>query len=265
MNWELPLPPVPQEMQTFELPVAPPRILQIEEVLGRSEQGQSRPYLCRAEDGALYYVKGEQAGRASLWAEWIAGHLAQALGLPLPPMALVQLDETLWRELPRDWRDVGLTPAFASRKHASSAWFELSQVGQVTAEQQRAVLAFDWWVHNPDRQKGNTNLLWDAGAKQLIVMDHNLAFDPGFDAAAFCEHHVFAAQWQALRDDMVHRALWAERMSLALPWARWACDNAPPEWRWNNPEMDAPANFDPERALALLSRCAMDDELWRTV
>lgn len=41
-----------------------PRI-DIDEVIGRSEQGKTRPFICRGCDGHLYYVKGRDAGRCS--------------------------------------------------------------------------------------------------------------------------------------------------------------------------------------------------------
>ena len=82
-------------------------IVQIVEVLGPAEQGISRPFRCRGDDGHIYYVKGHQTNRASLWAEWICAHLARALELPLPPFGLVKIDETLLCELPREWRALG--------------------------------------------------------------------------------------------------------------------------------------------------------------
>lgn len=243
---------------------SPPRILQIVEVLGPSAQGMQRPYKCRAEDGHLYYVKGQQTNRASLWREWIAAHLGRALGLPLPPFSLVQLDEALVNELEPAWREIGCSPAFGSRQHRSAAWFEASLVKQVPVATQQAVLAFDWWVHNMDRLTGNTNLLWDADRKNLVVIDHNMAFDPDFSASDFCQDHIFSAQWPVLCSDLVTQDEHVRRFMAALPQAQLACDNAPPEWHWANPEMDIPANFSVEEALATLSRCATP-ELWRTV
>ncbi|WP_409527298.1 HipA family kinase [Rhizobium sp. BK591] len=49
--------------------------IEIEEVLRRSDQGVTRPYICRGADGKLYYVKGKDAGYESLVKEWIAGTL----------------------------------------------------------------------------------------------------------------------------------------------------------------------------------------------
>lgn len=129
---------------------------------------------------------------------------------------------------------------------------------------QRDVLVFDWWVHNVDRLRGNPNLLWDQEHESLVVIDHNLALDLGFDRDEFLQHHVFASQWQGVVEDLVSRVEFGRRMNAALPAAALALQTAPPEWLWENSEFDLPANFDREGVLAALSRCATD-ELWRTV
>jgi hypothetical protein len=245
------------------MPEEPPAVLQIVEVLGPSDQGRTIPFRCRAEDGALYYVKGQQTDRASLWREWIAAHLASALALPLPPFSLVQIDEALLAELPRSWQCVGCLPAFGSRHHDASIWFEVALLEQVPPVLQQRVLWFDWWIRNMDRLAANTNLLWDANHKKLVMIDHNLAFDRDFDAAKFLDLHIFASQWPVIANDFFLRDALRQQMNEVMPVARWACNNAPPEWRWANAEMDVPSNFDPDDALATLARCATP-ELWRT-
>ena len=107
------------------MPPATQPILQIREVLGPAEQGKSLPFKCVGVDGNLYFVKGQQTNRASLWREWICAHLAQAFGLNIPPFSLVQVDETLHAELPADWRQLGCLPAFGSRQHCGTSWLEL--------------------------------------------------------------------------------------------------------------------------------------------
>jgi hypothetical protein len=67
----------------------------IEEVMGRSTQGMTEPFICRGDDGETYYVKGHGAGRRSLIAEWVAGHLATAFGLPVAEYALAEVPEQL--------------------------------------------------------------------------------------------------------------------------------------------------------------------------
>lgn len=46
--------------------------LAIVEIIKQADQGLSSPFLCRGDDGELYFVKGRASGRASLWAEWWA-------------------------------------------------------------------------------------------------------------------------------------------------------------------------------------------------
>lgn len=182
----------------------------------------------------------------------------------MPPFALVQVDEMLLAELPKEWRDIGVTPAFGSQHHDPTSWFEPSLTQKVPPEVRQAVLVFDWWVRNSDRSEGNTNLLWDLATQKLVVIDHNQAFDPDFDAQEFCQHHVFADQWAVIHADLFLQADWINKLKDVLPRAQWACKNVPSEWRWANSEMDIPAGFSPDDALALLARCATPD-LWRMV
>ncbi|MFX1682210.1 hypothetical protein PV762_23585 [Mitsuaria sp. CC2] len=237
----------------------PPRLIQLTEVIRVAEQGMTKPILCRAEDGRRYYVKGQQTDRASLWREWIAGYMALALGLPIAPFVLVQANEFVLRELSSELRLLGSTPAFGSAERENATWYENSLSHQVDARVRQAVLVFDWWVKNGDRQVGNTNMLWETIPERLVIIDHNQAFDDEFDTVAFVENHVFASEWDALTQDAELRAAWTHRMSQALVVARWALENAPHEWRWANAEQDIPAAYDPERALRMLSRCVEPD------
>jgi len=238
--------------------------VQIVEILGPSDQGKSRPYKCRGEDDAIYFVKGRQTNRASLWHEWICGHLALRFGLHVPPFAIVEVSEDLLWEAPAEWQNLGIGPAFGSRLHASALWMEVGWVSNVPLNIQRDVLVFDWWVRNGDRLAGNTNLLFDASTKELVVIDHNLAFDHNFKAGEFLMHHVFAAQWAAISADLATQDQYALRLRTALDALPLACHNVPSEWHWANNEMDVPANFAVEDIQKILNRCTTAD-LWRTV
>ena len=98
----------------------------IEEVLGRSTQGVTKPFICRGDDGAIYFVKGRGAGRRSQICEWVAAKLATEYGIPIAEFALA--------EIPVEFVDAGVLPdigelgsgiAFASR--------ELSHAQELTA------------------------------------------------------------------------------------------------------------------------------------
>lgn len=243
----------------------PAQVLEIIEILDKSEQGMQTPYKCRAEDGKIYYVKGRQTNRASLWHEWIGAALGKAFGLMVPPFALVNISDELLAEMKPEWRNLGAGIAFGSENHPTAAWLEPGMRGLVPHAVQCDVLVFDWWVHNTDRITFNSNLLWDTDQKALVVIDHNKAFDTTFSADEFLQEHIFAARWNEIRDDLCTQAVYAQRLSQALSASfHDALDNIPQEWHWENPECDIPARTDIYAIRALLSRCETP-ELWGTV
>lgn len=236
--------------------------LTIIEVIKPAEQGLSTPFLCRGEDGELYFVKGRNSGRASQWAEWLAGQVGREFGLPIPPFRLVEVPANLVWECPSALRPIGSGIAFASHRREAAQWLEPAAIGRVSQGLRRDVLVFDWWARNMDRSRGNPNLLWVPDMEELVVIDHNQAFDPSFSASDFLENHLFAADADAVFSDLAEQAWYSERMERALEVWDSACDNAPPEWRWANDERDVPANFDPDAARAVLARYSTPD-FWR--
>lgn len=242
-----------------------PEPLTIVEILQRSEQGRTRPFLCRCDDDQLYYVKGRDAGHRSLLCEWLAGHLALALGLPVPKFVVAQAPRALL-DLHPEGMGLGPLPVFASSLALHVQELTVSHLQDVDAVLQRDVLVFDWWVRNTDRsltvKGGNPNLLWDAADSRLVVIDHNLAFDQEFDAAGFGETHVFSGQIPYVFQDLVEPQRYARRLREALAvWAD-ACNNAPEEWWFSDEERTVHTDFDPGAALALLNRCTTE-EFWR--
>ncbi|MDP2832267.1 MAG: hypothetical protein Q8Q28_02990 [Pseudomonadota bacterium] len=236
--------------------------LTIIEIIKPAEQGLSTPFLCRGDDDALYFVKGRNSGRASQWAEWLAGHVGRAFGLPIPPFCLAQVPANLVRECPAELRPIGAGIAFASRQREAAQWLEPAAIGRVPVSLRRDVLVFDWWIRNLDRTRGNPNLLWAPASEELVVIDHNQAFDPDFSASDFLANHLFSADAEAVFSDLVEQARYLERIERALEVWDSACDNAPPEWRWANDEQDVPANFDPDAARAVLA-CCSTPYFWR--
>ncbi|MFB9241010.1 HipA family kinase, partial [Massilia antarctica] len=89
--------------------------MQIIEVIDRSEQGITKPFICRGDDGKIYFVKGRGAGRRSLLCEWIAGNLGLSLGLPIAPFTVVDVPGALISLASReDLNELGSGPAFGS-------------------------------------------------------------------------------------------------------------------------------------------------------
>ncbi len=239
--------------------------ISITEILERSKQGITKPFICRADDENLYFVKGTGAGRRSQVYEWICGNLAINLGLPIAPFEQVHIPEELVDGNPK-YSDLKSGFAFGSQKQMI---MELNYAGisQIPNELQRMVLGFDWWIKNEDRtlteSGGNPNLFWDPSDSKLVVIDHNQAFDTNFSARNFKRQHIFNQQITDLFSDALYRAEYEEKFQQALKcWAE-ICNGLPEEWYYSDPEMTVPADFDLNTIFDILNRCN-DNSLWET-
>lgn len=240
--------------------------VEIVEVLERSEQGRTRPYVCRGDDGEVYFVKGGSATRKGLVAEWLCAEMAWHLGLPIAPYAIGIVSEELITADISGWlRELGAGAVFASRCVQA---VELTDVhrDRVNRELRRDVLAFDWWIRNGDRSLttsgGNPNLLWNpAGEGSLVVIDHNLAFDASFSAEEFADTHVFSDELPALFSDFVARQTYVERFRRALFAWESSCAKLPSDWRYIDPERTIPVGFDVADFRSVLDR-ATEASFW---
>ncbi|MEO7677745.1 MAG: HipA family kinase [Verrucomicrobiota bacterium] len=171
--------------------------IRVVEIIGRSTQGITRPFLCRGDDGLQYFVKGHGAGRRALISEWIAGHLGQRLGLPIPPFAQMVIPPELIRFNARDdIHDLGAGVGFGSQLVSNVDELTYLYIEQIDSKLRARILLFDWWVCNGDRtlspDGGNPNLLWSHSDQKLHVIDHNLAFEDS-DLSGFWDEHIFQA------------------------------------------------------------------------
>jgi hypothetical protein len=207
----------------------------------------TRPFLCIADDGAAYFVKGADAGWGSLVSEWVAGSLGRLLELPIPEFRLVEVDDELLRYSTFEEKDrLGVGVWFGSRCVPATEELTWQQLRLVPLPLQAEILLFDWWVANGDRTLtqlgGNPNLLWAPVGQRLHLIDHNLAFDShGLD-----EHtalHAFRPAgrvWdEAFRKEQIGR-LQVAAEQLERIWAE-----MPPEWT----NRDCDVTFDVVRSL----------------
>jgi hypothetical protein len=142
-------------------------------------EGGSVPGLVEADDEGMYVLKFRGAGQGprALVAEWIAGEIARALGLPVPEIVAIELDPRLGDAEPDEeiqdlikasgGLNVGLdflpgslpfSPAAGPRPDPAFA---------------ADLVWFDAFVTNPDRSVQNPNLLVWHGRPWLI--DHGAA------------------------------------------------------------------------------------------
>lgn len=151
-------------------------------------EGGSMPAVVEADDEGMYVLKFRGAGQGAkaLVAELVAGGIAQALGLPIPEIVLMELDPELARTEP----DPEIQHLIRASDGLNLALDYLP--GAVNfdpvAERPDAELAsrivwFDAYVSNVDRTARNTNLLiWH---RRLYLIDHGAAlyFHHGWDGS----------------------------------------------------------------------------------
>jgi hypothetical protein len=237
----------------------------ITEILGRSQQGRTQPYVCLADNAEVYFVKGKIATRRGLVNEWVCGRLAQGLGLPIAPFALLEVSDELiaasqMGAIKLD--DLGPGTVFGS-KRATGVELTPSHVLEVPIEIQKAVAVFDWWVHNGDRcltaLGGNVNLLWNQSDEaHLVVIDHNLAFEDQFSADDFCHTHVFADAFRLVCTDAFERLEWQAKLVKALETWDSICGTIPYGWGFIDPEQTLPAHVNLASMHKTLARCNSD-------
>jgi HipA-like kinase len=177
-------------------------------------EGGSLPAIVETSDSGLYVLKFRGAGQGplALVAEMLAGEVGRALGLPVPELALVEVDAALGRnEADPEIRDllrasVGLNLGLDYLP--GSATFDPA-ADRVDEDLASAVVWFDSLVTNVDRTARNPNLLW--WHKALYLIDHG--------AALYFHHNwqsleaMAASRFQAVRDHVLLR--WANRIEEA--------------------------------------------------
>lgn len=235
--------------------------MEIVEIIRPSDQGRTKPYLCRGDDEVLYYVKGQNAGPRAQCSEWIVGSLARNFGLPVPPFLPAYISPALLAETRQEWRGLGSGIAFASRMQIGVQWFEPGYAHAVNRELRRDVLAFDWWVKNFDRQQDNSNLLWHEATRQLSVIDFDLAFSTDFWPSLFQRYHVFNEDWDSIFGDIASQAEYSSRFIETLSIWDTVCQDMPEPWYPQRLSGGNAEVFDLKAARSILDRC-LTNELW---
>jgi len=121
-------------------------MLTIVEIISEAQQGQTRPFLCRGNDGHEYYVKRANAGYKALMAEWIAGSLGRYLNLPIPPFDYATVPSSLIRLRPEAERDSwSRGEVFASRAVPQPVELRFTDIAKIPIDLQARILLFDAW------------------------------------------------------------------------------------------------------------------------
>lgn len=172
-------------------------------------EGGSLPAIVEADDRQLYVIKFRGAGQGTkaLVAELLAAAVAQALGLPIPAAAVIEVDAALGKTEPdeeiSDLLRASVGSNFGMGYLAASAMFTRGADPAPPGDLASAIVWLDAYLMNVDRTVKNPNLLVRDGRHWLI--DHG---------AALYWHH----NWEADTDRSADRFPLI-RDHVLLPWA----------------------------------------------
>ncbi len=174
-------------------------------------EGGSLPAIVKADDDFLYVLKfrGAGQGKKALVAEFISGELARAMGLKVPELVFMNLDESFGKTEPdEEVRDllkfsVGLNLGLHFLSGAITFDPLTSKVDALTASK---VVLLDCLTSNIDRTAKNANLLswnnelWviDNGASLYFHHNWNTWKDHLERTFPFVKDHVMLRQATAL-------------------------------------------------------------------
>jgi hypothetical protein len=158
-------------------------------------EGGSLPAVVDTEQDGAFVVKFRGAGQGlkALIAETLVAGLADALGLPVPRPALVELDEGFGRSEPdpeiQDLLRGSVGTNFGLAYLSGALAFDPAVDGpNLSASVAADIVWFDAYVTNVDRTARNTNLLvWEDG---VWMIDHG---------AALYMHHRWAGWEQKIQ------------------------------------------------------------------
>ena len=142
-------------------------------------EGGSLPAIVEADDLGIYVTKFRGAGQGplALVAELVAGEIGRALGLRVPELIFIHIDEVLGRNEP-DYEIRQLLKASTGLNLAldylpGSTMFDPAARDIVDAEEASLTVWFDTFTQNVDRTPRNANMLmWH---RKLYLIDHGAA------------------------------------------------------------------------------------------
>jgi hypothetical protein len=173
-------------------------------------EGGSLPAIVEADDLGLYVVKFRGAGQGilALIAELLAGEIGRALGLRVPEIVLMEIDEALGRNEP-DYEIRQLLKASTGVNLAldylpGSTMFDPAARDTAATDEASTMVWFDAFTQNIDRTPRNANLLvWH---RKLYPIDHG---------AALFFHH----DWPS-REKKISSPFTEIKDHILLPWAK---------------------------------------------
>jgi len=186
-------------------------------------EGGSLPAIVEADDGELYVMKFAGAGQGpkALIAELVAGEIARKIGLPMPELAFVTLDELLGPSEPdieiHDLLQASVGLNLGLRYLPKAFAYNMLLQPAPDPDLASAIVWFDAYITNMDRTPQNVNLLiWQEGLWLIdhgasLYFHHNMSnlVDRHLKPFPYIENHTLLSFASALweQDDLLRRRL----------------------------------------------------------
>lgn len=235
--------------------------MQIEliEILQRAEQGVTEPFICRASDGEIYFVKGKNARRSDLINEFICAAIGRSFGVPIPETRIIWSDPEFVKSTAKyfpDARVLGSGNVFGSRRVTDASEINVSDVDFVSPCDKECIAVFDLWVRNGDRNLsilgGNPNLLWSVSNQKIHAIDHNLAFDESVKPQELSEH-IFIDSLREVATDVEKRSKFEEKFRRCYEMVEGLIVSVPEDWLFIDADLIDPADYDFDYVRGVLS------------
>lgn len=202
-------------------------------------EGGSLPAVVETDSGELVVVKFRGAGQGprALIAELVAGQIARGLGLRVPSLMFVELDDDLARnERDPEIRDLLLASGgtnLAMGYLQGALNFDAAELDAVPSADASRIVAFDAYVMNVDRTARNPNLMWHADALWLIDHGASMIWHHDWDGTTRGSDRSFALSRQhvllSVADELPATAAWLQQQ-LAGPCLEQITAAIPADW-----------------------------------
>lgn len=181
--------------------------------------------------------------------------MAQVMDLPCADIFQVMIHESLITGNKVYESELGHGIAFGSKIIPDAITLTREYVRINTTDDLSRILMFDWWTQNSDRSLsdagGNSNLLWKTDTGEVVMIDHDNAFDAGFQAKDFWTLHALRDQREAWKISERERVIKWMQDGLAQLDSLW--QELPEEWFFDA-FGDLRSKLDKETLRQLLSR-----------
>ncbi len=209
---------------------------EVVELIRRSKQGQTTPWICRLSDGNIYYIKGVEALHRGLIVEYLCAELGRSLGIPIPSSTIAYLDSELLRYSPEAKDNFGDNACyvFASKEVKNLAELKYSDLALINPQVAKLLFFFDYLIQNEDRtlteKGGNPNLFMDQINSELAVFDHNLAFDEDYDFESYKNMHACSLFWFDVQLELNFKNEMLDKLPIAIEALAEYAKGIPDEW-----------------------------------